>query len=708
MLRPKSFQSLSAIALTIGFSSNCLAQEKPRLDFRPGEVIVGYYSGADRKASEAKLKSASILNSFGLLGSQKVQKIEIKPFKDTALLVKFTLPAGQNAFASDDRDSQRRLIDDLADQIKKADPKVKYVYPNYLMQIPEQKRSPTTESQLQKRLSAVFRTSATPPGGFPDDPQFASGLQWNFQALPRGMNAVAAWRVTTGDRKVVVAVLDSGILRAHPDIAGSGNLLPGYNFVSDGPGRSDDPADNNNIFHGSHVASLVGAGASNNKVNIAGINWAVSVLPIRVANEAGQASTKDLAEAILWAAGVPVEGVPKNETPADVINLSLAREAPCSEVAPIRAAVEKARAAGAVIVVAAGNSSKDVAGFTPAGCPGVISVAAADVNGRLASYSNYGNISIVAPGGEDAIPVLGISDGGTAGHAGTSFAAPHVAGAIALALASHDQWRRNPDLIAAAIRDTAVPMQTGACTRPCGPGQLDALRLLEYQPAIPGKPIAVAKSPSPATPAAVTSAKLKLASTNDISGRWLMAEGSALVISNEEWVHPSKGTATLSRASQNQLVVRYPQQTGVTCSYRATLIEDGAAIRLDPSNASQPDDFCPSGRLPSTPIATTVQSKAAKVAAEAPSSGMLGRWLLADTSAILVIEKGQWIHPTKGAGEFASSSNDVLVVQYPQPASARCAYRVAVLDGGKVLQLIATNALQPDDFCPSGRLIAAR
>jgi len=386
--------------------------------------------------------------------------------------------------------------------------------------------------------------------------------------------------------------------------------------------------------------------------------------------------------------------------------LSLARETPCSEVTQIKDAVEKARAAGAVIVVAAGNSGKDIAGFVPAGCPGVISVAAADVNGRLASYSNYGNVSILAPGGEDDIPVLGISDGGTAGHAGTSFAAPHVAGAIALALASHDQWRRNPDLIAAAIRNAAVPMPAGACSRPCGPGQLDALRLLEYQPAIPARPPAVAKSPSPATPVAATPAKLKLASANDISGRWLTAEGAALVISSDEWVHPSKGAATISRTGQNQLVVRYPQQTGVTCSYRATLIEDGAAIRLDPSNASQPDDFCPSGRLSSTPSATAVQSKATKVASESSSSGMAGRWLMAESGSVLVIEQGRWVHPTKGAADFASSSNDMLVVQYPQPASAKCAYRVAVLDGGKALQLIATNALQPDDFCPSGRLTA--
>jgi subtilisin family serine protease len=704
MLGPKSFQVFSAVVLTASFSSYCFAQEKPRLDFKPGEVIVGYDTESDRQASESKLKRASIINSFGLLGGQRAQKVEIQPFKDTALLLKVSLPAGQNAFASDDRELQRRLIDDLAEQIKKVDPKVRYVYPNYLMQIPEKKPSPVNEGQLKKRLASLLKTSAMPSNGFPDDPQFASGLQWNYQALPRGMNAVAAWRVTTGDRKVVVAVLDSGILRSHPDVAGSGNLLPGYNFVSDGSGRSNDPMDRQTIFHGSHVASIIGAVATNNKLHMAGVNWAVSVLPVRVANEAGGASNKDVADAILWAAGLPVEGVPINEAPADVINLSLGQEVPCSQSSLIGDAVEKARAAGAVLVVAAGNSSKDIVGFSPAGCLGVISVAAANVNGRLATYSNHGNVSIVAPGGESDIPVVGISEGGTAGYAGTSFAAPHVSAAIALALSTHDEWKRKPDLIAAAIRETAVSMPPSACSRSCGPGQLDAARLLDYQPPSV-KPPAVAKSPSTAPAVAATPATMKTASAADFSGSWLTGQGTVLVISGEDWLHPTKGQATISPAGQNQLIVRYPQQTGVTCMYRAMVIEDGGALRLDPTNASQSEEFCPSGRLTSTAGVAAVQSKpATKVASETSKPSMSGRWLIAEAGEILVIHEGRWLHPTKGAADFTSLADDRLTVQYPQPASAKCAYRVAVLEGGKALELIPVNALQPDDYCPSGRL----
>lgn len=704
MLR-NAFQILPAVTLTV-FSTCCFAQQTPRVDFRPGEVIVGYQTEADRRASEGKLTTATVINSFSLLGGQKTKKVEIKPFSNTAVVVKFTLPSGQNAFASDDREFQRRLIDDLANQIKKADPKVKYAFPHYLMGIPDQK--PISEAQMKKRLSAM-KVNAAPSTGFPDDLQFAAGLQWNLQALPRGMNAIGAWKVTTGDRKIVVAVVDSGILRSHPDVVGSGNLLPGYNFVKDDPGgRNDDTSDRSRIFHGSNVASIVGAVATNNKLHLAGVNWAVSVVPVRVTNLADEASDQDIADGILWAAGLPVDGVPKNENAADVINLSLGEAVACSKIDVIRDALDKARAAGAVIVAAAGNNKGDVAGFSPAGCPGVISVAAADINGRLSSYSNFGNVSIVAPGGDGEASVLGISDKGIGGLSGTSQAAPHVAAAIALALSNHEQWRRKPDLIAAAIRDTAVPMPTGACPRPCGPGQLDAVRLLDYQPASARPPAVAAASAAPSAPAAaVRQTAMKTASSSDLSGRWLTAEGAMLVIKGEEWLHPSKGEATLSRSGQNELIVRYPQQTGVTCSYRATLIEDGAALRLDPTNAAQPEEFCPSGRLSSSSSTAAAQSKTAtKVASDASSPAIVGRWLMAGSGGILVIEQGRWAHPTKGAADLASAAGDQLIVQYPQPANAKCSYRVAVLDAGKSLELVSTNALQSEDFCPAGRLTA--
>src|SRR5262249_22938530 len=139
---------------------------------------------------------------------------------------------------------------------------------------------------------------------------------------------------------------------------------------------------------------------------------------------------------------------------------SLGADFACDQMLRVKEAIEKARAAGAVVVVAAGNSRQNIAGSYPASCSGAISVAAADSKGRLASYSNFGSVSIVAPGGDvdkdgNQIPVVGVGGPGILGLMGTSQAAPHVSGAIALAMAKHADWRRHPDIVATAIRETA-------------------------------------------------------------------------------------------------------------------------------------------------------------------------------------------------------------------------------------------------------------
>jgi len=343
----------------------------------------------------------------------------------------------------------------------------------------------------------------------PNDPSYA--LQWHYWnngngpgESPGGINLPKAWDSGTGNPSVTVAVIDTGILPAHPDIAGSPNLGPGYDMISntfianDGDGRDADPTDPGdavaanecfqgsparpNSWHGSHVAGTVGVGHSNNGSGVAGVSWQLRLLPVRVLGKCG-GTTADINDAIRWAAGLPVPGVPANVNPARVLNLSLGGSGACSQSPSTQSAVDDAVAAGATVVVAAGNSAQDAANFTPASCDQVMTVAASDYRGHLVSrYSNFGaTVEIMAPGGDvqrdddgDGNPdgVLSTIDGGYAFYNGTSMAAPHVVGVAALMLA--EEPALTPAEVLARIQAQALPRSATECPRPCGAGLLNA------------------------------------------------------------------------------------------------------------------------------------------------------------------------------------------------------------------------------------------
>src|SRR5579871_6695153 len=187
MARPFAFLILSTFVLTAGFATASFAQKGQVLDFKPGEVIVGYRTDADRRAATRKLKTVNQMNAFNVLSGQKAQRLEVSQFRENSLLLKFELPPGNNAFAQGDPSFQRQLIDDLADQIRKMDPRVKYVYPNYIMGVPEQKPVSLNEKDFKKLFSAKAG-----PTGAPNDPAFMLGLQWDYEASPAGMNAIGA------------------------------------------------------------------------------------------------------------------------------------------------------------------------------------------------------------------------------------------------------------------------------------------------------------------------------------------------------------------------------------------------------------------------------------------------------------------------------------------------------------------------------------
>jgi subtilisin family serine protease len=465
--------------------------------FVPGDLVLGYQSQADRDQAlqsfhqvrdNASIRGAPVANAdFQAVGGSSIR----------VHLPSLTRERGIRGSAGD-----LQTLQDTAARIKQNDKRVIYAHPNWILNIdPVPPREPIDVRGLD---SMVFSQSVS---SGPNDYAYVRGLHWDYAPLPMGMNAVGAWKSETGSADVVVAVIDSGLLLDHPDVKGSGNVLPGYNFVSAGTGRSADGTDPGDAcppslphasWHGSHVAGTVGVVGTNNGRGITGINWNVSVLPIRVMGLCGRGTIVDISDGIRWAAGLPVDGVPaaqSNKHPAHVINLSLGGVGTCSyeQRGVLIDAINAARKAGSVVVVAAGNDSMDITDSYPAGCPGVISVAASDRLGHLAWYSNYGSVSIMAPGGDlrvkdesgyaegvwSIVRTSDINPQGIEPMQGTSQAAPHVAGAIALALAKHPEWRGKPDLVAEKLKAAAVPAQAAACAKPCGPGQLDAERLVE-------------------------------------------------------------------------------------------------------------------------------------------------------------------------------------------------------------------------------------
>ncbi len=324
-------------------------------------------------------------------------------------------------------------------------------------------------------------------------------LLWNLSSSGTyGAHAEDAWSTSTG-ANAVVGVIDTGIT-AHPDLTGSssriigGNIIDGYDFITkskvagDGGGPDSNPSDpgdytsqESSSWHGTHVAGIIAA-IANNHSGVAGVAPDTKIEPLRVLGHGG-GDEQDVITAILWAAGISVANLPTNSQPVDVINMSLGTTEACGVA--MQAAINAATAKGVVVVVAAGNSARPVSTSSPANCNNVISVAATGPRGTLAGYSNYGDstrqVTLSAPGGANSISAaddilstinLGNTKPGSAGYAymaGTSMAAPHVAGTVAL-LKSIDPTLTYSD-VKYLLTESADP--TPSCTR-CGAGRLNA------------------------------------------------------------------------------------------------------------------------------------------------------------------------------------------------------------------------------------------
>ncbi|MGH8051564.1 MAG: S8 family serine peptidase, partial [Arenimonas sp.] len=220
----------------------------------------------------------------------------------------------------------------------------------------------------------------------PNDTNYSQ--QWGFQGGNGGIKANEAWDINTGTGSVV-AVLDTGIT-THSDL--SANVLPGYDFIidtavsNDGDARDSNPADpgdwttagacysgspaSSSSWHGTHVAGTVAA-LTNNAKGVAGTAFNAKVVPVRVLGTCGGYDS-DIADAMIWASGGTVSGVPANANPADAINLSLGGSGACG--ATTQAAINTAVANGTTLAIAAGNDNANVSGSSPANCANVVAV----------------------------------------------------------------------------------------------------------------------------------------------------------------------------------------------------------------------------------------------------------------------------------------------------------------------------------------------
>ena len=349
---------------------------------------------------------------------------------------------------------------------------------------------------------SIAAADSTDPSAVPNDPYYP------LQYAPPLIQAPAAWGVSTGNRIVVVAVLDSGIDLAHPDLAANVWINPrelpvngiddelngfvddvnGWNFI-DGTNNVQD-----GFGHGTHVAGIIGA-VGNNAVGVAGLGWQVALMPLKILNNSGVGTASAAVAAINYVTMLRRDF----ETNIVVSNNSWGAGGIASTV--MRDAIRAMGDVGITFVAAAGNSgsNNDIIPNYPSSydVSNVISVAASTPDDSLAGFSNYGatTVDLAAPGTVIYSTVLG---GAYNYLSGTSMAAPQVAGSIALLAAA------KPSLAVAQIRaailgstDT-IPGMVGKTVTGGRLNVTGAMKSLGLTPVVPPTP---PPPPPPPTPA---------------------------------------------------------------------------------------------------------------------------------------------------------------------------------------------------------------
>jgi subtilisin family serine protease len=316
------------------------------------------------------------------------------------------------------------------------------------------------------RQSAAMAAPAAPPSG--------AGVD---------IHAAEGWNVQTNARRIIVAVLDTGVRYTHEDLAANmwrnpgeiaGNGVDddkngvvddvfGYNAVA----SNGDPMDDNG--HGTHCAGIIGA-ASNNAAGISGVAWNVQIMACKFLKADGGGSNSDALLCLDYAARMG----------AVIISNSWGSKGEPSEA--LTNAVRQLNDAGILFVVSAGNDSQniDVHTYNPAGLdlPNVVTVGSIDADGQPSGFSNYGidRVHLFAPGGK-ILSTFNKDDMSYTRLSGTSMATPFVSGALALLKAQAPFQDRPADLVKRLMGSLRpLPSLDGKCKTG---GMLDLQRLLE-------------------------------------------------------------------------------------------------------------------------------------------------------------------------------------------------------------------------------------
>jgi len=378
-------------------------------EYVPGELIVGLNESNE---VEVDTLEEDVDANIEIAEVKEIETYGVEPVRDTLVI---TL-----------EDKSEEAVLDAIEELKN-DPSIAYVEPNY-----------------KKIFEAV-----------PNDEYYAA--LWGMEKI----NAPSAWDITTGDSSVMVALIDTGVDYTHEDLADNVEESLGYNLA-------DNSTDVMDVYgHGTRVAGVIGASA-NNEIGVVGVNWDVTIVPVRIADSNGDAEDAYVIAAIYYAASL---GAP-------IINASYTNEI------YIQAEKDAIDAYDGLVVAAAGNKAfnLDTTPRYPAAydCDNIISVAATDREDSLAEFSNYGTVSvdIAAPGVD--ILTTAIYEGNPNTYAfcaGTSYSAPHVAGAAALLLSNYK------DLTTAELKEAIlesvdkVPDLNEKCVTG---GRLNVANALEY------------------------------------------------------------------------------------------------------------------------------------------------------------------------------------------------------------------------------------